>query len=89
MSVILLILKIIGWILLTLFLLLLVVVFLVLFVPVRYRAEGSVEESVWIQGKVHWLLYLLSIDFSYGEDGFSYESKIFGKHISSEKKQED
>lgn len=89
MSVILLILKIIGWILLTLFLLLLVVVFLVLFVPVRYRAEGSVEESVRIQGKVHWLLYLLSIDFSYGEDGFSYESKIFGKHISSEKNQED
>lgn len=89
MSVILLILKIIGWILLTLFLLLLVAVFLVLFVPVRYRAEGSVEESVRIQGKVHWMLYLLSIDFSYGEDGFSYESKIFGKHISSEKKQED
>ena len=89
MSVILLILKIIGWILLTLFLLLLVVVFLVLFVPVCYRAEGSVEESVRIQGKVHWMLYLVSIDFSYGEDGFSYESKIFGKHISSEKKQED
>lgn len=88
MSVILLILKIIGWILLTLFLVLLLAVFLVLFVPVRYNAEGNVEDSVRVQGKVHWLLHMLSMDFSYSKDGFSYQFKIFGKHISSEKDQE-
>ena len=55
MSVILLILKIIGWILLTLPALFLLIVFLVLVVPVRYRTDGSIEENIRVQGKVHWL----------------------------------
>ena len=46
MSVILLILKIIGWILLTLPALFLLIVFLVLVVPVRYRTDGSIEENI-------------------------------------------
>ena len=51
MSVILLILKIIGWILLTLPALFLLIVFLVLVVPVRYRTDGSIEENIRVQGK--------------------------------------
>ena len=89
MSVILLILKIIGWILLTLLALFLLIVFLVLFVPVRYRTEGSIEENILVQGKVHWLLHILSFDFSYNEDGFSYTLRLFGKRISLGEKLED
>ena len=25
-------------------------------VPVRYRTDGSIEENIRVQGKVHWLL---------------------------------
>ncbi len=89
MSVILLILKIIGWILLTLLALFLLIVFLVLFVPVRYRTEGIIEENIRVQGKVHWLLHILSFDFSYNEDGFSYTLRLFGKRISLGEKLED
>ena len=82
MSVILLILKIIGWILLTLPALFLLIVFLVLVVPVRYRTDGSIEENIRVQGKVHWLLHILSFGFSYNEEGFSYTLKLFGKRIA-------
>ena len=82
MSVILLILKIIGWILLTLPALFLLIVFLVLVVPVRYRTDGSIEENIRVQGKMHWLLHILSFGFSYNEEGFSYTLKLFGKRIA-------
>ena len=89
MSVILLILKIIGWILLTLPGLFLLIVFLVLVVPVRYRTDGSIEENIRVQGKVHWLLHILSFGFSYNEEGFSYTLKLFGKRIALGEKLED
>ena len=89
MSVILLILKIIGWILLTLPALFLLIVFLVLVVPVRYRTDGSIEENIRVQGKVHWLLHILSFGFSYNEEGFSYTLKLFGKRIALGEKLED
>lgn len=89
MSVILLILKIIGWILLTLLALFLLLVFLVLFVPVRYRTDGSIEENIRVQGKVHWLLHILSFGFAYNEDGFSYTLRLFGKRIALGEKLED
>ena len=56
MSVVLLILKIIGWILLTLLTFFLLIVLLVLLVPVRYRMEGIIEENVRIEGKVHYFI---------------------------------
>ena len=89
MSVIVLILKIIGWILLTLLAIFLLIVFLVLFVPVRYRMDGSIEENIRVQGKVHWLLHILTFDFSYNEEGFSYTLKLFGKRIALGEKLED
>ena len=89
MSVILLILKIIGWILLTLPALFLLIVFLVLVVPVRYRTDGSIEENIRVQGKMHWLLHILSFGFSYNEEGFSYTLKLFGKRIALGEKLED
>ena len=55
MSVILLILKIIGWILLTLPALFLLIVFLVLVVPVRYRTDGSGESALAASYSVVWL----------------------------------
>ena len=89
MSVILLILKIIGWILLTLPALFLLIVFLVLVVPVRYRTDGSIKENIRVQGKVHWLFHILSFGFSYNEEGFSYTLKLFGKRIALGEKLED
>ena len=72
MSVILLILKIIGWILLTLLAIFLLIVFLVLFVPVRYRTDGSIEENIRVQGKVHWLLHILTFDGCFPEIFLAY-----------------
>lgn len=89
MSVVLLILKIIGWILLTLLTFFLLIVLLVLLVPVRYRMEGIIEENVRIEGKVHWMLHILSFMYSYNEEGLSYKLKLFGRNISLGEKMED
>ena len=78
-----LILKIIGWILLTLPALFLLIVFLVLVVPVRYRTDGSIEENIRVQGKVHWLLHILSFGFSYNEEGFFLYAEISLENVRS------
>lgn len=60
MTVILMILRIVGIALLVILGLLLAVVLAVLFVPVRYRADGSFHEELTASARVTWLLHLLS-----------------------------
>lgn len=60
MTVILMILRIVGIALLVILGLLLAVVLAVLFVPVRYRADGSFHEELTASARVTWFLHLLS-----------------------------
>jgi len=59
------ILKIIGILLLIILGLILFVLFSVLLVPVRYRAEGSIYEHLKGSASASWFLRLISIKVSY------------------------
>ena len=61
MTVLLTILKVIGWILLGILGLILLTVLTVLLVPIRYRADGVWKEEKYILGRVTWLLNVLSM----------------------------
>ncbi len=70
MTVLLTILKVIGWILLGILGLILLTVLTVLLVPIRYRADGVWKEEKYIRGRVTWLLHLLSIRVTYEKNCF-------------------
>lgn len=59
------ILKMIGILLLVILGLLLFVIISVLFVPLRYRAEGSFYEKLKGSASVSWFLHLISLNISY------------------------
>lgn len=86
MTILLFILKIIGILLLSLFGIIFLLLALVLCVPVHYRVEGSEEEVRRIEGKVHWLLHVVSVSFSYEENRLGYSLRIFGIPILPRKK---
>ncbi len=68
MTVLLTILKVIGWILLGILGLILLTVLTVLLVPIRYWADGVWKEGKYILGRVTWLLHLLSIRVTYEKE---------------------
>ena len=82
LSVVVLILKIIGWTLLGLLGILLLVLAAVLFGAIRYRAEGRLSEGKF-QGrlKVSWLFPLFSFDGIWKEDGISGSARVIGIRI--------
>lgn len=86
MTILLFILKIIGILLLSLLGIIFLLLALVLCVPVHYRVEGSEEEVRRIAGKVHWLLHVVSVSFSYEENRLGYSLRIFGIPILPRKK---
>lgn len=73
-SILLTIIKIIGIVLLCVFLLLVTVLFLVLFVPVRYQIRGCREEEdeapVRAAVKITWLLHVINVAFRYPEEAY-------------------
>ena len=82
------ILKIIGILLLVVLGLLLFVILSVLFVPVRYRAEGSVYESLKAKASVSWFLHLISLKVSYDEK-MQTDFRILWFHPGRETNEED
>lgn len=78
MAVVLLILKIIGIILLLLLGLLVLVLALVLFVPVRYRIGGEIEEELSVHISVTWLLHLVSFRSIYADGELNSILRICG-----------
>ena len=79
MTVVLWILKIIGIILLCLLGLLFVLLTVVLFVPVRYRIQGEVQEKeTQIHIRASWLCHAISFLGDYVDGTFDYILKIFG-----------
>lgn len=89
MHILLLIVKIIGIALLVILGLLLLALFLILFVPVRYSIEGEIDEerNLRVHGYIHWLLSILSYRFRYAESEFTTELRIFG--IKKKKKEDN
>ncbi len=75
MSVFLLILKILGFILLGILGIIMLLIAVVLFVPIRYEAKVEAYENPNITAKVHWLLHLLRVNASY-EKNFDYNVKL-------------
>ena len=78
MTVILLILKLIGLLLLSVLALGLLILLLVLFVPVRYRGYGSYHKELRLTLRVNWLLHLVTfgVDMLPGQN--SMYVRIFG-----------
>lgn len=75
MTVVLTIIKIIGFILLILLLVLIAAVALVLFVPVRYRIRLSSHEGVTAKAGASWLLHLVRFSLTYS--GEEYSAKLY------------
>jgi hypothetical protein len=78
MTIVLMILKIIGWILLILLLLILVLLLLVLFVPVRYRASAKMQEQLQARVRASWLFPVVSFGMEYAEAGIVGRLRIVG-----------
>jgi hypothetical protein len=78
MTIVLMILKIIGWILLILLLLVLVLLLLVLFVPVRYRASAKMQEQIQARVRASWLFPVVSFGMEYAGEGIVGRLRIFG-----------
>lgn len=68
LAIVLTVLKIIGIILLCLVLIILVVAGLILFVPVRYRANGYYHDDYAVNGKLSWLLHFITVRVSLQKD---------------------
>ena len=79
-----LILKIIGILLLLLAGLLLLALAAVLFVPVRYRGEGSRREVLKAHGTVSWCFSALAVRFSLEDGRTEGEVRLFGRDREEE-----
>lgn len=74
------ILKVIGIILLVVLALILAVVLCVLFVPVKYRAVGSFDNTdIRVKAHVSWLLHLFALHIEYAREADGYIRLIFVK----------
>ena len=71
-------LKIIGWLLLILIGLLLVVLGTVLFSPIRYRFDMEYHDKLEGKAKITWFSHSISIDIEYQENQPHYQIRIFG-----------
>lgn len=103
LHVLLLILKIIGYLLLAVLGLLLLLVLIVLFVPMRYEICGSSSgklDSICAQTKLSWLLHLVSVHLVFRDKALSWKLRIAfikrrggaeseGNDASGKKSQED
>lgn len=80
LSIVLFILKLLGILVLILLGLALGVILLILFVPVRYRIEGSYDGRPNGRGRITWLLHMVSVTAAF-EDEFSVVVRLFGFRI--------
>lgn len=86
-SILLLILKIIGFLLIGIASLLLLLCILVLFVPICYEVSGQKDEKTLIEGRITYLFRFIKIYFSFDGD-LNYSGKILFTTIFSSKKQD-
>ena len=84
-----LILKIIGILLLLLAGLLLLALAAVLFVPVRYRGEGSRREVLKAHGTVSWCFSALAVRFSLEDGRTEGVVRLFGRRLGGRDREEE
>ena len=92
LHVVLLILKILGWILAAILGIVLVIVLLVLFVPIRYKAYVKKQEDFLVKAKATWLFPILSVPILYQNGEPEIKIKVFGipvKGLMAEEPQND
>ncbi|GMQ60385.1 hypothetical protein AN1V17_47850 [Vallitalea sediminicola] len=79
------ILKIFLYIILFIILFVVLCILTVLFVPIRYSAQGEKYDTIKLDVKVNWLLHIVSFKY-HMDDETNMSLKIFGKDIMAEKK---
>lgn len=84
MGIILLILKFVGIVLGICLAVLLALLLLVLFVPVRYDLRGEKEDNLHVEGKVHWLLHIVTLEIRYENEEMKKILRIFGVPVWKE-----
>lgn len=87
LHILLLILKIIGWILLAILGILVLLVLIVLFVPLRYQADGECGgtiDSLYGNIKVSWLAHLISCRVTFEKGMLKWKIRLVFKNFSSE-----
>lgn len=82
------ILKWLGIVILVLLVLVLAVFLAVLFVPIRYGAEGSFREELLAKGEISWLCHLFSCQAIYDRD-MQVSLRIFGVKLGRKKRKAD
>lgn len=87
LSVLLMILKIIGYILLSILGLILLILLLLLNIPLRYRARVIKDEEFAASGVVSWLLHIVQVTVSYSDD-LHYKVRVFGITVVNSDKEE-
>lgn len=85
LSIVLLILKIIGIIVVSILGFLLLVIGIVLVVPIRYRVVGIKDSELIAKVNVSWLLRIVYFKLEYKEQKLTYSLRIFGYTIFSDK----
>ncbi len=87
------VLTILKWIGITILVILGILIFLlclVLFVPIRYKADGFYKDSYKVRAKVSWLLHMVSFSIDYEkEQPFHMKLRIFGIPIFDNLKRKD
>lgn len=81
-SILLWILKIAGFLLLSVLGILLLLLFLVLAVPIRYRVQASFHQRLLAEARISWLFRFLSISVAYEEE-LTYSVRILGIRLRS------
>ena len=86
-SVLLLIFKVIGIALIAILGIILFLVCLILFVTVRYSVKETIYNNISAEGKIRWFFSALGYDFSFQENEFNGNVRIFG--IRQKKRSKD
>ena len=82
MQIVLSILQFLGWLLLAVLIVVVFVLLILLFCPVRYLVDIHWIEEQWAKFRVHWLFHLIRAKVSYGDDLIYGEIHLFWKKIS-------
>ena len=89
LGILLMILKIIGIILLIVLAIVVAVLGILLFVPVRYRFYGCFRENCRVaEGKITWLMHIVSCPFFLTGENPGIQFRIFGKKVDLEKRKQ-
>ncbi len=89
--IILTILKVIGIVLLLFLFLILVLLSLILFVPVRYKGNGTKKDNPdTMCGELHftWLFHLIHGTIQYNSDGLHWTVKLLGFTVLDDREEE-